>query len=77
MPMEMDHLTDRMGSKPNLSIRRSITIHTMVNVVNGHGHGNRNGYVNRPQIFVSMMNILTASEWGSRPHSVCQRHHHR
>ena len=35
MPMEMDHLTDRMGTETILPVKQSIPIDTMINFVNG------------------------------------------
>ena len=44
LPVEMDHLTDRIGSESNLSIRRSISIHAMLSFYgDGHGNGKVNG----------------------------------
>ena len=38
--MVTDHLTERMGSLPNLPIKRSVSIRTMLNFDgDGHGHG--------------------------------------
>ena len=35
-----DHLTERIGSLPNLPIKRSVSIRTMLNFDgDGHGHG--------------------------------------
>ena len=42
VPMETDRLTDRLGSECILSVKRTITIHTMLNFdgdFDGHGHG--------------------------------------
>ena len=40
--MELDHLMDRAGSESNLSVRRSITIGTMLKL-DGDGDGHWNG----------------------------------
>ena len=35
---------DRLGSKPNLSVKQSVSIGTMLNLDgDGHGHGNGDG----------------------------------
>ena len=42
VPMETDRLTDRLGSERILSVKRTITIHTMLNFdgdLDGHGDG--------------------------------------
>ena len=42
--MVIDHLTDRLGSEPILSVKQSISISTIINFdVDGHGHGDGNG----------------------------------
>ena len=42
--MEMDHLMDRLGTEPNLSIKLSVSIVTMLNFDgDGDGHGNGDG----------------------------------
>ena len=44
MPMVMVHLTGRMGTEPILSIKRSVSIDTMINFDgDGDGHGNVDG----------------------------------
>ena len=40
--MVMDHLTDRLGSEPILSVKRTVTIDTMIQFdgdIDGHGDG--------------------------------------
>ena len=44
--MVMDHLMDRLGSEPILSIKQSVSISTMVNF-DGDGHGNGDGMCKR------------------------------
>ena len=44
MPMVMVHLTGRMGTEPILSIKRSVSIDTMINFdSDGDGHGDGDG----------------------------------
>ena len=44
---------DRMGSVPNLLVKRSISIDTMLNFDGDrHGHGDCEGTVNRPLQYV-------------------------
>ena len=42
VPMEMVRLTDRMGTEPFLSVKRSVSIDTIVNF-DGGGDGHRDG----------------------------------
>ena len=42
VPMEMVRLTDRMGTEPILSVKRSVSIDTIVNF-DGGGDGHRDG----------------------------------
>ena len=45
--IKMDHLTIRMGSKPILSVKQSVSIDTMV-TFDGDGDGMQTVRVNRP-----------------------------
>ena len=42
VPMEMDRLTDRMGTEPILPIKQSVSIDTMINI-DGDGDGDGHG----------------------------------
>ena len=54
----MDCSTKRMGSVPNLPVKRSISIHTMLNFDgDGHGHGDGDSTRKRTLILTSKRNV--------------------
>ena len=60
VPTVMVHLMDRMGTEPNLSIKRSISIDTMINFDSDRdGHGDGDGTCKQALKVCSHLTFLT------------------